>query len=415
MGSEWFGFRLGGFDGGDDFFGGVVEVHCADDGESAFSERLFACFHVIAFESDDEGQFEARFASGFDDSGGDDVAVHDAAEDVDEDALDFRIGEDDLESGGHLVFGGTATDVEEVRGFTSGELDDVHGGHGESCSVDEASDVSVEADVVEVELTCFDFAGILLGFVAHGDDVGLAEQGVVVEVELGVEGEEALVWGDHEWVDLDERAIGFDEQLEEVGEELGGLVHQGATQAEGGCDAAGLVCLQADGGVDGDAEDLFWGFFGDGFDVHPAFGAGDDHGGGGGAVEQDGEVEFALDINGFGDEQFADQLAFGAGLVSDQRLADHLAGGRGCFFGVVAEVHAAFEPVLECPFSAATGMDLGFDDDVPDTGGCEFLRDFSCFLGAVSDFAAGGGDAVFLEEFSGLVFVDVHVEWCERM
>ena len=72
---------------------------------------------------------------------GDDVAAHDAAEDVDQDALHVRVGEDDLERGRHLLLGGAAADVEEVGGLRAVELDDVHGGHGEAGAVDHAADL----------------------------------------------------------------------------------------------------------------------------------------------------------------------------------------------------------------------------------------------------------------------------------
>src|SRR5215203_5001229 len=53
------------------------------------------------------------FLGGSDDAFGDRVALHDPAEDVDEDALHRRIGEDDLECRGDLLGGGAAPDVEE--------------------------------------------------------------------------------------------------------------------------------------------------------------------------------------------------------------------------------------------------------------------------------------------------------------
>ena len=46
---------------------------------------------------------------------GDDVALHDAAEDVDQDALHVGIGGDDLERRRDLLLVGAAADVEEVR------------------------------------------------------------------------------------------------------------------------------------------------------------------------------------------------------------------------------------------------------------------------------------------------------------
>ena len=43
---------------------------------------------VGPFETDDERHLEGDLFGGFDDAGGDDVALHDAAEDVDEDPFD---------------------------------------------------------------------------------------------------------------------------------------------------------------------------------------------------------------------------------------------------------------------------------------------------------------------------------------
>jgi hypothetical protein len=45
---------------------------------------------------------------------GDHVAAHDAAEDVDQDAFDVGIGQDDLERRGDPLLGGAAADIEEI-------------------------------------------------------------------------------------------------------------------------------------------------------------------------------------------------------------------------------------------------------------------------------------------------------------
>ena len=107
---------------------------------------------VRPFESDDEGDFEADGFGGVDDALGDDVAAHDAAEDVDEDAFDGGVGEDDFEGFGDGFFGGGASDVEEVGGVSAVVLDGVHGGHGEAGAVDEAPDRAVHADIRQVVL-----------------------------------------------------------------------------------------------------------------------------------------------------------------------------------------------------------------------------------------------------------------------
>ena len=126
-----------------------------------------------------------------DDAFGDDVAAHDAAEDIDQDALHVRIAEDDLEGRRDLLLGGAAADIEEVGGLAAVELDDVHGGHGEAGAVDHAADVAVELDVVQVVLGGLDFGRVFLVEVAQRQDVLVAEQRVVVEVHLGVEARRA--------------------------------------------------------------------------------------------------------------------------------------------------------------------------------------------------------------------------------
>src|SRR5512146_2366433 len=63
--------------------------HCvtADDGQAGAGERGLTRFHVVALQPDDQRQLESGLFHGGDDAGGDDVAVHDAAEDIDENAL----------------------------------------------------------------------------------------------------------------------------------------------------------------------------------------------------------------------------------------------------------------------------------------------------------------------------------------
>ena len=80
-----------------------------------------------------------------------------------------------------------AADVEEVGRLRAVELDDVHRRHRQAGAVDHAADLAVELDVVEVELRGLDLERVLLVEVAHLDDVLVAEEGVVVEVHLGVE------------------------------------------------------------------------------------------------------------------------------------------------------------------------------------------------------------------------------------
>ncbi len=131
-----------------------------------------------------------------DDALGDDVAAHDPAEDVDEDAFDRRVAEDDLERRGYLFLVGAAADVEEVGGLGAIQLDDVHRRHGETGAVDHAADISVELDVGEVVFRRLDLGGDFLGEVAKLLDVRMAEFGIVVEADLGIQDQQFALVGD---------------------------------------------------------------------------------------------------------------------------------------------------------------------------------------------------------------------------
>jgi len=394
---------LGGFHG---LGGGVCEVGGGDDGEAAFEEHFAAEFYVGAFEADDEGDAEFDGLGGVDDALGDDVAFHDAAEDVDEDGLDFGVGAEDAEGFADLFFFGAAADVEEVGGVSAALFDDVHGGHGEAGAVDHAGDVSIKADVVEIKFPGFDFAGVFFGEVAVGDDLGVAEEGVVVEIEFGVEGEDFAGGGLDEGVDLDHGAVAGHEEFVEGGEDFLEGAEFVRGEADGFAEFLALEGLEAEGGVDGFVDDFLGRVLGDFLDVDAAFAAEDDDGALGGAVEEYGEVVFLFNIHALGDEDLADEFAFGAGLMRDERLADHFAGDVRSFLGGVHQMHAALEAVHESPLAASACMDLGFDDEAfaAKRGGGS-----GGFLAGAGNGAAGGGDAVFEEKFFGLVFVDVHV------
>ena len=152
--------------------------------------------------------------------------------------------------------------------------------------------------------------------------------------------------------------------------------------------------------------DFFGGLFGDGFNVHAALGAGDNDWSGSGAVDEHRDVEFFFDLHGFGHENFADEATGFTGLVGDECLAEHFRGEVEGFGRGFAKVDATLETILERTLAAAAGVDLGFDDEIfpGERGG-----DFFGFLGCGRDAAGAVGDAVFIEEFFGLVFVDVHL------
>ena len=249
------------------------------------------------------------------------------------------------------------------------------------------------------------FARVLLGDVAQGDDVGMTEERVVVERKFGIERQHLATFGQDERVDLDHRTIARHEAAVEGGEKFTGRAHLRRRESEFPGQFARLIRLQSEGRIDRFAQNLLRGLGRDLLDVHPAFAAGHDHGRAGGAIHQDGEIKFFLDLDRLGDEHLVDQAAFRSGLMRDQCLPDHLGRDAAGLAGRLAKMHAALEAVGETSLAASAGVDLRFDHDgIRAEFAGHFLR-----IGR----RAGHGTArvvrtEFGEEFLGLVFVDIH-------
>lgn len=97
---------------------------------------------------------------------------------------------DDFESGLDSFGSGATTNVQEVGRATAVELDNVHGSHGKTSTVDKTTNGTVETNVVEVVLGSLDFTRVLLSGVTEGKGVLLSELGIVIKVELSVHAED---------------------------------------------------------------------------------------------------------------------------------------------------------------------------------------------------------------------------------
>src|SRR5512135_307120 len=295
--------RSGGLVGcGDDLLGGVGQAGGGDDLPAARFEELLAGLDVGPFEADDQWDAEVELVVGGQEGRGDDVAPHDAAEDVDEHGLDVRRAEEDAEALEDLVLARAAADVEEVGGLAAVVLDQVHGAHRQPGAIDEAGDVAVEADVAQAALAGAQLGGVLLGHVEHRGDVGVAEQRVVVEIELAVERQDVARLGDDQGVDFGERGVLIEEELHEALEEGFALLGRLAGQAQGLADLAGLEARESEADVDRLAVDLLGRLAGDGLDLDAPLGRGHQHGTLEVAVDRHAEVQLAGDLVAGGDE-----------------------------------------------------------------------------------------------------------------
>jgi hypothetical protein len=199
-------------------------------------------------------------------------------------------------------------------------------------------------------------------------------------------------------VDLDHRRVGFDERRVDGGQHFRELVRHAPVEPHAERELAGLERHHAHAGVDDLAQDFFRVGGGHFLDVHAAGGAGNHHGAGAGAVDDDAQIELALDLHPFLDQHPAHLLAFGPGLVRDQGHPQHVLRQLLGLADRAGHLHAA-------ALAAAAGMNLRLDDtDLA----AEAARDVGRFTGRKGHFAARHGHSVAREHGLGLIFVDFH-------
>jgi hypothetical protein len=160
-----------------------------------WADLLFGLELLRTLKSDDEGNVKGQFFGGFDYALCDVVAPHDpclerskldlaashspppekkfyirkkrlASKNVNKDTFNLWVPQQDFESLLDCFRSSAASDVEKVGGVASVEREHIHGCHGETCAIDEAADVTVEFDKVEVGFLRFDFGGFFLADVA---------------------------------------------------------------------------------------------------------------------------------------------------------------------------------------------------------------------------------------------------------
>ena len=135
--------------------------------ESGIAQNLAALLDVGALHAHDDRKLQLQLARGGHHARGEHVAAQDAAENVDEDAAHLLVAGQNLERVFHLVGGSAAAHVEEVRRRAAGELDDIHGGHGQARAIDHAADRAIELDVVELVIRSFHLERVFLVEVAQ--------------------------------------------------------------------------------------------------------------------------------------------------------------------------------------------------------------------------------------------------------
>ena len=154
----------------------------------------------------------------------------------------------------------------------------------------------------------------------------MAEERVVVEVDLGVEAKEIAGLGHHQRIDLEQAHVLLGEGAIERGDQPVALPDLAALQPERIGDRAADMGGVAGRRIDMDRDDLLRRLGRHVLDVHAAFLRGDEGDAAARPIDQAGEIELARDRRAFLDIEAIDRPAGRAGLVGDQGAAEHLLG-----------------------------------------------------------------------------------------
>ena len=179
----------------------------------------------------------------------------------------------------------------------------------------------------------------------------MAEQRVVVEVDLGVEREQPPVGRRDKRIDLEQRSVRIEERLVEAGQKLHRGIDLLRAQPQLERDLARLKRLEAHARIDVLLQNRIRIFRRDLLNLHPARRRRHEHRLALGAVHQNSQVEFLLDGQRLFDQQPPHDATFRPGLVRHQLHAQHFGREIAGLVHRLGDLHAA-------ALAAAAGMNL---------------------------------------------------------
>jgi len=232
----------------------------------------------------------------------------------------------------------------------------------------------------------------------------MAEQRVVVEGDLCVQGEQLVVLGSDERINLHQRSVGIDECLVKALEERHRVVDLCRLQSQRKGQLARLPCAEPDRRIDRLLVDGLGILGRDLFDLHAAGLRSHEHQLAGDTVEHDAQIELAVDSRGLLDEQALHLLALRTRLVGDELHAQDVLGVLLGFLAGLGYLHAA-------ALAAASGVNLRLDDDAGSALDKQLAGHRGGFLQRVRHLALGHGNAVLGQDLLCLILVNLHVGW----
>src|SRR5262249_51133060 len=150
--------------------------------------------------------------------------------------------------------------------------------------------------VIELVLGGTTLHRVFLARVAQLGELGMAEQRVVVDVDLGIECHQGLLARHDERIDLDQAQVLLEIQPVERGGERLELPDLRAGESEPEGELTRLMRAEAGSRMNGGGQDLFGRLMSHRFDVHAASHGGNERNASALTIERDRQIQLARDV-----------------------------------------------------------------------------------------------------------------------
>ena len=374
------------------------EIRGGHDIQPALSQQPPALLDVGTLQAHHHGHGYADVLDRRGDAFGDQVAAHDTAEDVHQNRLHVGVGENDPERPRDALRRGAAAHVEEIGRLAPVELDDIHGRHREAGAVHHAGDIAVQRDVIEAMGARLALVAVFLRFIPPGRQTPLAEQRAVLDIDLGVQGDQAAAGIDDQRIDFHQARIAFVEERQELLKNVLELPYPVHVQTQPETQLTALVSGYAGCRMNRRGKNFFRRRRGNLLDIHPARRRGHDYHPLPGPVHQGAEIQLPPDTRGGFDIDRIHRQPGRAALAGRQTGTQQRGGEFGNFVRRLRQLHSA-------RLAPPARVHLRLDDPAAATriphGRCRFI-------GRRRRAATGHGNSKLGEQRLGLILVKIH-------
>ena len=232
---------------------------------------------------------------------------------------------------------------------------------------------------------------------------------VAVEPHLGIEAFQVALVGDDQRIDFQHLHVFADEEVIELAHQTHALLDLAAFQPQREGNAPPVIGLITGRGINRETEDFVGGLGGDRLDVHAALGRTDEGNATAAAVDQQGEVKFAVNARAVLDVNPVDHLARWPGLMGDEGATEHAF----CFgfsladrMGQTNTAGVTCVGLFEFALTAPPRVDLGLDHP---QWPVQFARRGFGFLSPQNRASVRDRRTVIAQKPLGLVFMDIHL------